>query len=213
MRNIIQRIGGGELLHLGFREALLKKLSPIPIDQLPESIIIDFSTDGGRLYRVGPLQFWQVQFRVFNVGDKKPMIGSVFVGKTKPKIPFELLYPFLVEVDEVMTEGITLHDRNSSLQIRCLIADSPARAFVLNHYGHNSAHPCSKCKVEGHRCTVEGFSRTMVFPTVENAMRTDEEYRLMLDEDHYSDESPLSPFLGLVSGVPWKWKTNEYLRC
>lgn len=86
--------------------------------------------------------------------------------------------------------------------IRAFIADAPARAFVLNHYGHTSSHPCSKCWIIGHRCTNPLFSGTMVFVGVENRLRADQEYLRMDDEDHHKGESLLGRIIRLVSQVP-----------
>lgn len=87
--------------------------------------------------------------------------------------------------------------------MRCFIADYPARAYALNHWGHTSANPCSKCKVDGERCTVEGFERTMVFLGDDHVLRTDEEYKNLHDDDHHKGASPLSDLLPLVKRVPF----------
>lgn len=58
--NLICHIAGGEYLHLGFTDEVLKKLWLVPQDQLPENIVIDFSTDSGQLYREGYVQFWPI---------------------------------------------------------------------------------------------------------------------------------------------------------
>ena len=88
--------------------------------------------------------------------------------------------------------------------MRCVIADTSARAFVFNHYGHMSSKPCSKCKIEGYRCTVPGFEGTIIFPGIKHLLRTDEEYNNLLDEDDHNVRRPLSALLGLVSRVPFE---------
>ncbi|CAH0554787.1 unnamed protein product [Brassicogethes aeneus] len=201
--NLISHTAGGEFLHLGFEDIILKKLVSIPADQLPENVTIDFSTDGGQLYKTGSLQFWPIQFRILNIDDKRPMISGVFIGESKPSNPSQFFNPFVAEVMKVINQGgLILQDRVLPLQIKCFIADAPARAFALNHYSHNSAHGCHKCKVVGHRCTVQDFRGTEVFLSIDNDPRTDDEYRAMVDKDHHKGESPLSPFLDLVSKTP-----------
>lgn len=140
--HFVQQLAGGEYLHIGFKDTLLKKIESIPANSLPEILEIDFSTDGGK---VGTDQFWPHQYRVFNIADKRPIIAGVFKGKHKPTNPFEFFEQFIQEIVQVRDEGgITVGNRVLPLRIRCFIADAPARAFALNHYGHTSANACSK---------------------------------------------------------------------
>lgn len=116
------------------------------------------------------------------------------------------------EISEIRREGgILIRNRRLPLTVRCFIADAPARAFVLNHYDHNSADPCSKCKVEGRQCLNDGFQGTMVFPGNEHAGRTDDDYRNVTDEDHQKGRSPLTDVLPIVTRVPFEIMHCVYL--
>lgn len=97
--------------------------------------------------------------------------------------------------------GIIFHGNKVPLRLRCFIADAPARAFILNHRGHMSCYPCSKCKVSGIR--QEG---RYVFNGINHPLRTDDEYNSYLDEDHHKGNSPLSMLpIGIVSQVPFEY--------
>ena len=194
---LIQRIAGGEYLHLGFKITLEKKLKSIPVHLLPEKIVIDFSTDGGKANK-GVKSFWPLQYRIFNIPNNKPIIAGVFLGKQKPTNAYDFFEQFLHEIVQIRDEGgIFIIDRRIPLSVRCFIADAPARAFALNHYGHNSSKPCSKCKVEGRY-----YMGRMIFEGIRHPLRTDEEYRNLTDEDHHKGRSPLSEILDLVTQVP-----------
>ncbi|EFN72436.1 hypothetical protein EAG_00086, partial [Camponotus floridanus] len=80
--------------------------------------------------------------------------------------------------------------------------DAPARAFILNHRGHMSSHPYSKCKISGVTC--EGRN---IYCDVNHSLRTNEEYIRCLDEDHHKDDkSSLSILLiGMVCQVPFEY--------
>lgn len=201
----IHHVAGGEYLHVGFKDSLLRKLKMIPVHQLPDSIEIEFSTDGGRLDKSGVWQFWPIQFRIINIADKRPMIVGVFKGRHKPSNAHDFFDMFITEINEIIDSGgIRIRDRILPLRIRCFVADAPARALILNHYGHNSANACSKCKVEGHRCELPGYRGTMIFVGTRHPLRTDEEYKNCTDEDHHRGESPLSLLpMGLVTAVPF----------
>lgn len=144
--------------------------------------------------------------------DKRSIIAGIYQGRHKPSNVFEFFEEFLQEIEEVNEEGgILLRNRRFPVRLRCFIADAPARAFGLNHFGHNSSYACSKCKVEGRRCITPGFERTMVFPGVEHQLRTDDDYENRLDEDHQKGKSPVSLFLPLVTRVPFKILHSVYL--
>lgn len=133
------------------------------------------------------------------------VIAGVFKGQQKPSNPFDFFEKFVEEIVTICAEGgIVIHDRRLPLHIRCFIADAPARAMVLNHYGHTSSNACSKCKVEGHRCEEIGYRGIMVFPGIRYSVRTDEEYNNIVDEDHHKGPSPLHSILGLVTQVPFE---------
>ena len=199
----VHRIGNGEYLHIGFKKTLNKKLKSLPENILPETIVIDFSTDGAKVYKGGN-EFWSHQYRIINIPDKRPIIAGIFKGRGKPSNAFEFFEHFVQEIIELRREGILINNKLISLEIRCFIADAPARAMALNHYGHNSSNACYKCKVEGHYSTTPGFIRTMVFEGIRHTLRTDEEYHNLADDDHHNGRSPLDPILGLVKKVSFE---------
>lgn len=199
----ITLIEGGEYLHIGFKKTLIKQLESLPPNSLPEALAIDLSTDGAKVDK-GEFQFWPHQYKIFNIPNSKPFIVGIYKGKGKPSDIFAFYEQLIQEITTIREEGgIAIYGRHLPVTVRCLIADAPARALVLNHFGHNSVKSCSKCKVEGHRCTVKGFERTTVFVGIRHERRTDQEYRNLLDDDHHKGGSPLSTVLGLVTRVPF----------
>jgi len=202
----IQRIAGGEYLHLGLKCTLIKKLKSLPVHTLPKTIEIDFSTDGVQIHNSNTGQFWPIQYRIYNCVDKRPIIAGIFKGEEKPSNPFQFFEYFVQEVIDIQEEGgVFIRNRRLPIKIRCFIADAPARAFALNHFGHTSANACSKCKVEGRRCEeTEFFRGTIVFLGIRHSPKTDKQYQEMIDEDHHKGASPLSPIMGLVTQVPFE---------
>lgn len=119
---------------------------------------------------------------------------------------------FVLGIQEVLTAGgVTIGNHLVPVSFRCCIVDAPARAFGLNHWNHNSANACSKCKVGGHRCAVPGFERTIAFLGVDHQLRTDAEFANIVVEDHHKGWSPLSGILKLVTRVPFELMHSGYL--
>ena len=80
--------------------------------------------------------------------------------------------------------------------------------MVLNHYGHNSTYPCSKCKVDGYRYE----NRVMVYLGIDHEKRTDKEYSCEIHEDHQRGKSPLTKLsIAPVSRVPFEIMHLVYL--
>ena len=175
----------------------------IPDQILPEFILLDLITDGGSVHNSGRKTFWTIQLRPLNILNKKPFIAGVFLGNTKPTNVFEFSQPFLQEIREIAEEGgIEVRGRRFPLRFRPFIADAPARAFCLNHFSQNSYFPCSKWWIEARPCENPRFSRSRPLSGVNHRLRTDEQYKNMVDDDHHKGPSPLSRILGLVTQVP-----------
>lgn len=133
----------------------------------------------------------------------KPIVVGIYKGAQKPHDPNIFFEKFVADVKAIISNG-GIHFRGGKIPIklRCFIADAPARAFILNHRGHMSFHPCSKCKVSG----TQSDGRC-VFNGVDHPLRTDEEYALCIDEDHHKEgRSPLSALpMGMVTQVPFEY--------
>lgn len=58
------------------------------------------------------------------------MMIAMFCGSSKPNDLEPFLRPFVVEANELIQTGIQFGDKNVRFNIRAIIADSPARAFL-----------------------------------------------------------------------------------
>lgn len=86
-----------------------------------------------------------------------------------------------------------------SCSIYLIIADAPAKSFILNTKGHTGYFSCSKCEIEG-----EYIKNRIRFPDMKNFLRTDYCFSNHSNEEYHLGHSPLENFpnLGLVSQVP-----------
>lgn len=197
-------MGVGEYIHIGLEKQILKKLKFLPsLKNNLENIVIDIHTDGMSLHQSNRTQVWPIQLRVINLLENDvPSVIGVYAGNTKPQHTFlQLIIDEFLEIHN--KNGIEFQGKRMRLYFRALIADAPARALVLNHRGHNSTSPCSKCKVVG-----QSVQKTMCFVSMENVKRTDEEYLNTIDINHHiSHEHSLLTKIqfNMVTRVPFKY--------
>ena len=189
----------GQYLHIGFEVAINNILKETLLNQLPPILEVDWSTDGASLNKTGKMQIWSIQISVNNIPNSKPQIVGIYIGNKKPSNIDLFMDEFIADVKQVIaSDGITFNNKQIHIILRAFIADAPARAWLLNHYGHTSSHACGKCKIIGIR-----YERKIVFLGTNHCLRTDEEYIQMTDCDHHKGISPLSQLpMGMVTQVP-----------
>lgn len=198
-RVITFNVEPGEYVHFDLEVGIIQNLpNASTINQLE----IDFNIDGCSLDKSGSIQIWPIQCRIVNMQHTKPIIVGIYKGAHKPYDPNIFLQKFIADTNRIISNGgVNFHGNKVPIQLRCFIADTPARAFILNHRNHMSCYPCSKCKVSGIR-----YDGRYVFNGINHSPRTDEEYIRCLDEDHHRGNSSLTSLpIGMVSQVPFEY--------
>lgn len=202
-RVVIYNVEPGQYIHFNLETEIIECLSSVSFIAVVRELELDFSTDGCSLDKSGSIHLWPIQCKVSNVKNIKSIVVGIYKGPQKPHDPNIFFEKFVVDVRAIMANGgINFHGSKIPIKLRCFIADAPARAFILNHRGHMSRYPCSKCKVSG---TLSNGH--YVFNGMNHPLRTDEEYVLCIDEDHHKEgTSPLSLLpIGMVSQVPFEY--------
>lgn len=126
----IVSIKGGTYWHQGLEYCLRNCFSKL---NHPLSILININIDGLPLYSSSQVQFWPILFNIHGMPHIKPMVIGMFYGKCKPKSIEEFLSPFVNEMLEIYERGITINGNRLFVKIRCIICDSPARAFIKGY--------------------------------------------------------------------------------
>lgn len=138
----IESICGGSMLHIGIAHQF-KKFDKVI--NLPENVNIDVNVDGLPLYRSSKAQLWPILIRANNITSEPVFAVSVFLGRTKPSNLGDYLDMFVLELGDVMKNGIDLSGKIINISLRAIICDAPARAFISGTPSHVSRHGCSKC--------------------------------------------------------------------
>ncbi|XP_032690466.1 uncharacterized protein LOC116853466, partial [Odontomachus brunneus] len=179
--NVVSKVEPGEYIYFDLEASLIEYVSNFSLATTLSEIVLDFQIDWCALDRAGTIHLWPIQCRIINIEQAQPIIVGIYKGLEKPRDPNSFFQAFIKDIQIIIDNGgINFNGNRIPIQLRCFIADAPARAFILNHRGHMSSKPCSKCKVSGTIC--EGRN---VFNGINHSLRTDEEYFSVLDEDHH----------------------------
>lgn len=60
----------------------------------------------------------------------QPMVVAIWFGSQKPSSLNEYLHPFVSELKEILTNGVTVNGHLITVLFHCCVCDSPARAFI-----------------------------------------------------------------------------------
>ncbi|XP_025262237.1 uncharacterized protein LOC112637231 [Camponotus floridanus] len=167
---------------------------------IPSTILFDFSTDGANIYKNVQYDIYPIQFRIFNIPDRSPMIAGLYAGKKKPANFADFLEDFNEELLDLIREGICYKNRIIKLKVRCFIADTPARADCLNIVGHTGFNSCHKCKIP---CERRKTDSSVIFKGENYPARNDNDFRQLKNPEHHRGKSALDSLpLGPVSQTP-----------
>ena len=163
------------------------------ISQNLNSINLKINIDGVPLFKSSSMQFWPILCSFENF---KPFLVSIFYGNSKPSSVSEFLEDFLEEYSQLKTNGLQIEDArlNIKVRIKAFICDAPARALIKGIKGHTGYYACE-------RCTIKGYwknNRIILYSKDECSLRTDEEFSLVVYDNHQTSVSPLIEH-GIVS--------------
>lgn len=94
------------------------------------------------------------------------LLHSLWFGDKKPE-PVTFLQPFVNELNELSTEGITWVYQGKTVKSKVYttvcVCDAPARAMVQNFQQYNAVCGCGFCNIFGRRIE-KGRGGATVFP-------------------------------------------------
>lgn len=165
----------------GWENASANKSMSIGIDGLPIS-------------KSSKSQFWPILALFKHCRSPSPYVIALYFGTSKPASLELFLQDFIVEMLDIKTNGIIINDNTFTLNMKCLIADAPARSFLKMCNGFNAYYGCERC------CQKGKWVGKVVFPEINAEKRTNESF---FDNAHTSGRSPFADIgLGMISQVP-----------
>lgn len=125
----IEKIGSnGAYWHQGVETCLRRCFQLLEKDL---SISLNINVDGLPLYNSSNSCFWPILFNIHDYPEIRPMAAGIYFGEQKPENAELFMKQFVDELNEIIAAGgLFINGFRLSVGIRCIICDSPARAFI-----------------------------------------------------------------------------------
>ncbi|PAA86098.1 hypothetical protein BOX15_Mlig016445g1, partial [Macrostomum lignano] len=185
---IIQAISTGQIAYFGLRCFLNNK----DFSFCNQADLVVF-VDGFSLAKSSTSSCWAVLGLLGS--NETPFVIAIYQGHVKPTAS-ELMSPLINEINELMSDP-----SQTRLNLKYILADTPARALIKCIKGHTAFYSCDRCVIRGQR--VEGrivFDDFSVVP-----LRSNQSFRSKIDHHHHSGTSPLLALatFNMISQLPY----------
>lgn len=100
----------------------------------------------------------------------------MFNGLQKTESYNNYLLEFVEEIEDLLQNGFLWNGIIHPVQVRAIICDAPAMAFVKAIKSHGGYYCCSKCYIKG-EAVATGNNTKIVYPDLHFEQRTNEAFR------------------------------------
>lgn len=168
----------------------LKKYNQTDIQAIDNSITLSLNIDGLPLFKSTNTSVWPVLGLICNLKPPRPFPIALTVGTSKPS-NLEFLNETIIELNNLINNGININEEHFEVKLLCVICDAPAKAFVKCVKQFSGYYGCDKCEQRGR------YIGRMTYPFTENlVLRSDASFRNQTQEGHHK-EGMNSPFVNL----------------
>lgn len=143
----VKTFSRGQYIHYGLGRALTTIINQTPQAFLGRTVIqLDLNIDGLPIAKSSKSQLWPILGKISDL--QQPFLIGAYHGYSKAPLS-EFLQPFVDEYTVLQTNKFEVNGLMYQIQIRAIICDSPARAYVTCTKSHNAYFGCGKCTVKG----------------------------------------------------------------
>ena len=148
--SVIEKNDNGDFFYFGIKENIIK--SKIDFSNM-DSIKLDMNVDGFQVFKSCKKSFWPILCAISNTTPNSncnkscPFVVALFYGTGKPQIK-QFLSKFIVELKYLMQFGVEVDGKILLVELRYIIADAPAKAFLKQCKRHGGYWACDRCEVK-----------------------------------------------------------------
>ncbi|XP_071572521.1 uncharacterized protein [Temnothorax nylanderi] len=192
----IQPMNDGYYVHFGLTGGLKRSIAKY-FQVIPYKIEININCDGLPLFKSSRAQFWPILVSIETDFYTEPIVVGIYYGDKKPADANIYLKEFIIDMTEILDNGLDNDGHKCCVIIKAIVCDAPAKSFLTYTKGHNGYFGCSKCIQEG-----DVVGHRITFPEIDSELRTDHSFQYQQQPEHhvgYSDLLNLN--IGMVSQV------------
>lgn len=110
------------------------------------------SIDGLPLFKSSSKQLWPILCKIhFEPDLYKPFPVAIYAGDQKPQILEQYFRKFILELNQLLKDGIEIDSVVLQIAVKSFICDTPARSLIKCIIGHGRYYACERCIVKGER--------------------------------------------------------------
>lgn len=200
----------GSYIHVGVRLALYRLVSEagniVPKD-LVNCILMQFFVDGLSISKSTTDGFWVIMMNIRNEFIKRrlvPKVIGVYYGKKKMENFNDFLWAFVMELIDILENGLEIDGVVLMPKILNFVLDAPARSGCKAVKGVNGYFGCDVCVTEG-----DNINNRITFLDLDAPLRTDKDFRERKYDEYHHMESVLEMLpIDMIDAFP-----HDYLHC
>lgn len=185
----IQSVTNGEFVYFGLINGIKNNIR-FSLSET-DTIKIDINIDGVPIFKSCNTSFWPILCSTDNsvsyeFNAVSPFIVAIFYGSKKPDV-HQFLQLFVEELKIVMDCGIEVEGKQFDVELRSVIADAPARAFLKQTKCHGGYYACDRCTTKG-----KYKNRAVSYSETDADKRDNISFRAKSQPEHHIGDSPFT---------------------
>lgn len=204
----------GQYRYFGIFTGISQQISSI--NYTDDAIQIIVNIDGFDLYQKSSQKCWPILIQLYHLEHQfQPFIAALYCGPGKPACVHDFMHDFVEEATNLIENGLQIKDKKFAFQLKAIICDTPARAYIKCCKGHIGFFSCKRCETKGlsiaqkigkrgTKKTNQG-SKKRIFPQTDARRRTHKSFKTQRQNKHHLKGiiSPLLkiPGFDVISGV------------
>lgn len=203
---IPKHIEPGSYIHIGVGRSLHRILTENGKKSVVTELLMQFFIDGVSISKSTKSDLWIIMVNVRNkrIRRQAPKVVGAYLGEKKPADFNEFLWPFVMELLDILDVGILFEGRQVALRILNFVLDAKARCSCKCIKNINAYFGCDICLCEG-----DFLDGRMAYLEADAELRNDADYRARVYEDYHLQESVLEMLpINMIDAFPL-----DYLHC
>ena len=185
----IESVANGEFIYFGLENGIRNNIR-FQVSEV-DKIKIDTNIDGVPVFKSRNTSFWPILCSVDNsvpyeFNSVTPFIVALFYGNKKPDV-HQFLQQFVAELKSLLESGIEIGGKHFDVELRSVIADAPARAFLKQTKCHGGYYACDRCNTKG-----KYKNRALSYDEIDAEKRDNISFRAKSQPEHHIGTSPFT---------------------